>query len=79
MTSSNVDHVTVRPSDEIYLTIVSVPASGVPLIAVERALIAFALESNCGNRTQSARFLRLTRSALLYRMRKFGLNDANRL
>ena len=52
---------------------VAVPASGVDLEAVERALIVFALTSSSGNRTRAARFLGLSRSALIYRMHKHGL------
>jgi transcriptional regulator with GAF, ATPase, and Fis domain len=52
---------------------VSVPASGLDLDALERALIVFALEAAGGNRTHAARLLALTRSALLYRMHKHGL------
>lgn len=52
---------------------VAVPASGVALEAVERALIVFALASSDGNRTRAARFLGLSRSALIYRMHKHGL------
>ena len=51
----------------------SVPDSGIDLVAVERALIRFALESHGGNRTHAAEFLGLSRSALLYRMQKYGL------
>jgi transcriptional regulator with GAF, ATPase, and Fis domain len=54
-------------------TTVTVPASGVDLDALERALIVFALEAAGGNRTHAARLLALTRSALLYRMHKHGL------
>ncbi len=50
-----------------------VPDAGLDLGAVERALIRFALESHGGNRTHAAAFLGLSRSALLYRMQKFGL------
>jgi DNA-binding NtrC family response regulator len=53
--------------------LVTVPRCGVDLEAIERALIRFALEHTGGNRTRAARFLRLTRSALLYRMQKHGL------
>ena len=53
--------------------IVSVPPFGVGLDVIERALIVFALQQSDGNRTRAARFLHLTRSALLYRMRKHGL------
>lgn len=52
---------------------VAVPTSGVPLDALERALIVFALRSSEGNRTRAARFLGLSRSALIYRMHKHGL------
>ena len=51
----------------------TVPASGVDLEALERAVIAFALERKGGNQVQSARFLGLSRSALIYRMQKYGL------
>jgi two-component system NtrC family response regulator len=47
-----------------------VPDSGVNIEDLERAAIVFALERTHGNRTQAARFLSLSRSALLYRMRK---------
>jgi len=50
-----------------------VPESGVDVDAVERALIAFALKKTEGNRTHAARFLGLSRSALIYRMHKHGL------
>jgi transcriptional regulator with GAF, ATPase, and Fis domain len=40
------------------------------LEAVERGIIAFALETTGGNRTHAANLLHLTRSALLYRVRK---------
>lgn len=51
----------------------AVPATGVNLVAVERALIQFALDVNRGNRTRAAQFLGLSRSALLYRMQKYHL------
>jgi two-component system NtrC family response regulator len=51
----------------------AVPDSGVDVEAVERALIEFALERTRGNRTHAARFLGLSRSALIYRMHKHGL------
>ena len=65
--------VTVRSSENSTDTFVSVPPSGVDLEAVERALIVFALDATGGNRTRAARLLRLTRSALLYRLQKYGL------
>ena len=67
--------VTVRHSNEAGPPVVAGSNVGVSLEAVERALIVYALEANAGNRTRAARFLGLTRSALLYRMQKFGLNE----
>ena len=64
--------VEIRRSDNSLL-VVDVPDSGADVDAVERALIAFALERTDGNRTRAARFLGLSRSALIYRMHKHGL------
>jgi DNA-binding NtrC family response regulator len=52
---------------------VIVPSAGIDLVAVERALIQFALDTHGGNRTHAAQFLGLSRSALLYRMQKHNL------
>lgn len=52
---------------------VAIPVAGVDLEAVERALIVFALAASGDNRTRAARFLGLSRSALIYRMHKHGL------
>ena len=52
---------------------VIVRSAGIDLVAVERALIQFALDTHGGNRTHAAQFLGLSRSALLYRMQKHNL------
>jgi two-component system NtrC family response regulator len=67
--------VTVRRADAGSgdTAVVVVPDSGVDLEAIERALIVFAREMTHGNRTRAAHFLRVSRSALLYRMQKHGL------
>ncbi len=57
---------------------VTVPPAGVDLVAVERALIQFALNTQGGNRTHAAQFLGLSRSALLYRMQKYHLVQSQR-
>ena len=57
---------------------VTVPPSGVDLVAVERALIRFALDTHGGNRTHAAHFLGLSRSALLYRIQKYNLAQPQR-
>ena len=74
--------ITVRLADRTSDNTVAVviPDSGADVEAVERALIAFALETTEGNRTRAARFLGLSRSALIYRMHKHGLvRDADAL
>lgn len=67
--------VTVRQAADSEGVSVTIPAAGVDLEAVERALIIFALDAMGGNRTRAARLLRLTRSALLYRLQKYGLTE----
>jgi transcriptional regulator with GAF, ATPase, and Fis domain len=59
---------TVRP----VLTLPSVTAV-FNLDALEREVIRFALARNDGNQTRAACFVGLSRSALLYRMQKYGL------
>ena len=53
--------------------VLEVPEDGVSLDDVERELLRLALERHDGNQTRAARFLRITRSALIYRMQKHGL------
>jgi len=67
--------ITIRLADRTseHTVAVVVPDSGANVEAVERALIRFALEKTEGNRTHAARFLGLSRSALIYRMHKHGL------
>lgn len=77
MTTLPDEHTTIAirradPSDAG--TTVTVPPTGVDVIAVERALIEFALDVHGGNRTHAAAFLGLSRSALLYRMQKYHLD-----
>lgn len=49
------------------------PDEGVPLEEVERELLRAALEKHDWNQTRAAAYLNITRSTLLYRMQKFGL------
>ena len=46
---------------------------GLPMF-VRSGLIAAALEKHQGNQTRAAAYLDITRSALLYRMQKYGLD-----
>jgi len=49
------------------------PAENISLDEVEREIIRYALETHNGNQSQTARYLGITRSALIYRMQKSGL------
>ena len=71
MTAERQTSVIVHRSEKADAVTVVVPPLGVDFEAVERALIVFALESTAGNRTRAAKLLRLTRSALIYRMHKY--------
>ncbi|MEZ4415525.1 MAG: sigma-54 dependent transcriptional regulator [Gemmatimonadota bacterium] len=51
----------------------TLPEEGVDLEAVERSLVAQALERAAGNQSAAARLLGISRYALRYRMQKFGL------
>jgi DNA-binding NtrC family response regulator len=53
------------------------PAESISLDEVEREIIRYALEMHNGNQSQTARYLSITRSALIYRMEKHGL-DTNK-
>ena len=54
-------------------TWVSLPADGVSLNELEKAIIIQALERTDNNQSAAARFLRIPRHKLLYRMEKFGI------
>jgi two-component system NtrC family response regulator len=53
---------------------IELPDEGISLETVERDLIVAALEKHSGNQTRAAAYLNITRSTLLYRMQKFGLD-----
>ena len=44
-----------------------------PLEELERTVLLAALEKHDWNQSRAARYLRLTRNTLLYRIQKFGL------
>jgi len=52
---------------------IELPDEGLPLETVERDLLKAALDKHDWNQTKAAAYLDITRSALLYRMQKFGL------
>lgn len=51
------------------------PPDGISFEALEREVIAYAISLHNGNQSQAARYLNITRSALIYRMQKFGLDE----
>ena len=52
---------------------VELPVGGVSLVDLERAILVRALEMNDYNQSSTARFLRIPRHILLYRMQKFEI------
>ncbi|MDQ3754314.1 MAG: sigma-54 dependent transcriptional regulator [Acidobacteriota bacterium] len=53
--------------------LLNLPPEGLSLEEVEREIIRQALLMHGGNQTRAARYLNITRSALIYRMQKFNL------
>ena len=62
-----------RPSQSAANLLLEFPSEGLSIEAVEREIIRQALEMHGGNQTRVARYLDITRSALIYRMQKYGL------
>ncbi|MEW5847953.1 MAG: sigma-54 dependent transcriptional regulator [Myxococcota bacterium] len=53
---------------------IELPPEGVGLEELERAVIEYALEKNAGNVSAAARFLKVPRHILVYRIEKFGIS-----
>ena len=54
----------------------SIPEGGTSLEEVERALVEMAMTQANGNQTHAARLLDISRDALRYKLKKFGLIHA---
>ena len=65
-----------QPRPTVGNVTLELPPGGVSLDEIEREIIRRALEMHGGNRTRAARYLDITRSALLYRMQKYDLGGA---
>ena len=66
-----------RPlSNGRWLPLLSVPDGGTSLEEVERALLELALQKAGDNQTHAARLLDISRDALRYKMKKYGLMHA---
>lgn len=59
-----------------WLPPLSIPEGGTSLEEVERTLVELALNQSGGNQTHAARLLDISRDALRYKMKKFGLMHA---
>jgi len=53
--------------------VLNLPDEGYSLEQLEREVVVEALERNNGNQTSAARFLRIPRHVLIYRMEKYGI------
>jgi two-component system, NtrC family, response regulator AtoC len=53
--------------------LIQLPDDGIDLEEVEREILRQALDKHEWNQTRAAQYLNITRSALIYRMQKFGL------
>jgi len=58
---------------ELRLPMLSIPEGGTSLEGIEQRMVELALRASGGNQTQAARLLDISRDALRYKMKKFGL------
>jgi len=56
--------------------LIQLPDDGIDLEEVEREILRQALEKHGWNQTRTAQYLNVTRSALIYRMQKYGLQQS---
>ena len=73
--STDVPEYVKKPSQNFGNVRFELPAENISLDEVEREIINHALEMHDGNQSQTARYLGITRSALIYRMQKFGFDE----
>ncbi len=62
------------PLSEVGEFVMNLPPDGVSMDKVEEYLLREALRRNDWNQTRAAKFLRITRNTLIYRMQKYGLS-----
>ncbi len=70
LTLADVPEYVNKPSQVFGSVKFELPAGNISLDEVEREIIRYALEKHNGNQSQTARYLGITRSALIYRMEK---------
>jgi len=59
-------------------TVINLPPEGYPLEKLEREIVVEALERNDWNQTAAAKFLRIPRHTLIYRMEKYQITSEER-
>lgn len=62
-----------REAAPIGHAVIKLPDDGYPLEELEREVVVQALERNAWNQTAAARFLRIPRHTLIYRLEKYGI------
>jgi two-component system NtrC family response regulator len=67
-----------RQSGTQKCAIINIPDEGCSLEELEREIVIEALERNGWNQTAAARFLRIPRHVLIYRLEKFGIEPPNK-
>ena len=75
LTSADVPEYVKKPTQVFGSVRFELPAENISLDELEREIIRYSLEMHGGNQTQTARYLGITRSALIYRMQKSGLDE----
>ena len=75
LTVSDVPDYINKPSQVFGSVRFELPAENISLEEIEREIIRYALEMHNGNQSQTARYLGITRSALIYRMEKYNLEE----
>jgi DNA-binding NtrC family response regulator len=75
LTIADVPEYVTQPAQVFGNVKFELPTDGISLEEVEREIIRYALAMQNGNQSQTARYLGITRSALIYRMQKFGLDE----
>jgi two-component system, NtrC family, response regulator AtoC len=55
---------------------ITLPPDGMPLEVLEKEILRAALSSSEGNVSRAARFLSISRQTLMYRMKKYGLDES---
>ncbi|NVN91689.1 MAG: sigma-54-dependent Fis family transcriptional regulator [Desulfuromonadales bacterium] len=62
-----------KQSSSAGASVINLPAEGYSLEQLEREVVVEALERNAWNQTAAARFLRIPRHTLIYRIEKYGI------